>query len=357
MLARRQSTDLNASRYARPAPSSDDGSVSPASRERAQSGCGCSTSPQISGSLSLSFVTTAEKMDIMLASPTLSTTTSVASGIMEVRERVGQRPAEGAGLDEFETEVKLLIQARGRGAPKRMPKPKRRTSVDSDANLQQTRNTAASLSPRRGSAESLPRLGEQPSDAAAHDLLAPGSIGRASQIPKVGDPIESPDAVVPAPPTAAVPALPIDTTSVPAQAKSKRREMRAPYMRSASAGILDSPAVREVEWTRSPPADHTEPIPVPVEDLHMAPCPGIPFELNFAPSYLDESGRSPKPVSGSPISGWCTGSWPDKHSLSGVLVSPLRAACWASTPPQARARQREMRTIYTRSTSAGILGQ
>jgi hypothetical protein len=329
MLARRQSTDLNASRYARPAPSSDDGSVSPASRERAQSGCGCSTSPQISGSLSLSFVTTAEKMDIMLASPTLSTTTSVASGIMEVRERVGQRPAEGAGLDE----------------------------LDSDANLQQTRNTAASLSPRRGSAESLPRLGEQPSDAAAHDLLAPGSIGRASQIPKVGDPIESPDAVVPAPPTAAVPALPIDTTSVPAQAKSKRREMRAPYMRSASAGILDSPAVREVEWTRSPPADHTEPIPVPVEDLHMAPCPGIPFELNFAPSYLDESGRSPKPVSGSPISGWCTGSWPDKHSLSGVLVSPLRAACWASTPPQARARQREMRTIYTRSTSAGILGQ
>jgi hypothetical protein len=252
---------------------------------------------------------------MMLAAPTITSASSIGDRILSDRARHGQEAGNtaisGAALEELQTEVKRIVASRGRGLPKKLPKPKRRGSLAGAAASAGSPLLAAdsavdggtTLPPprRKNSAESLPRAADSTDTA---EGAAKGASTRESTT--------SPE-LVDAAPIAVT--LPIDVPALVSRATSTAATAQA-------ACSIDVPPVAH--------------------------------PLNFA---LNTPSASPASWSswGSPRGSWSSSEF---HSLSAALVtSPSRAFHNHSggTPPQRATRSREMRVLYTRSTSAGIL--
>jgi hypothetical protein len=249
---------------------------------------------------------------MMLAAPTITSASSIGDRILSDRARHGQEAGNtaisGAALEELQTEVKRIVASRGRGLPKKLPKPKRRGSLAGAAASAGSPLLAAdsavdggtTLPPprRKNSAESLPRAADSTDTA---EGAAKGASTRESTT--------SPE-LVDAAPIAVT--LPIDVPALVSRATSTAATAQA-------ACSIDVPPVAH--------------------------------PLNFA---LNTPSASPASW-GSPRGSWSSSEF---HSLSAALVtSPSRAFHNHSggTPPQRATRSREMRVLYTRSTSAGIL--
>lgn len=109
--------------------------------------------PPASG-LALSFLTAAEKMDIMLAPPTAPATEAIAQDIIARRVDAKQPVRE-----ELQTAVQKLVAGRSGGIPKKMPKPAR-------------------SNPARSTAKNLPRIdGPERFLSAKEVLMAYGYTG------------------------------------------------------------------------------------------------------------------------------------------------------------------------------------
>jgi hypothetical protein len=76
--------------------------------------------------LALAFLTAAEKMEIMLATPTATETAAIGAEII-ARRSEEDAPATELVAEELESAVKKLVAGRSGGVPKVMRKPARRT--------------------------------------------------------------------------------------------------------------------------------------------------------------------------------------------------------------------------------------
>lgn len=116
--------------------------------------------------LSLAFLTSAEKMDIMLASPREEVVTAIGDDI------IARRSEEDLVNAQLLKEVSLTVAGRSAGAPKKMKKPARRSASASPdpppaaAQLPRAMGSEVFAAPQlprgTGSEESLPRVAAAP---------------------------------------------------------------------------------------------------------------------------------------------------------------------------------------------------